>query len=132
MNNKSKAPIIFKEEHFHGHKIVDLSELPIMAQNVLDKAWDEMGWKVGFVSDKYNTSPPTVPFSSIGDRRVERDSHRIIYRTESLEQEVEECECELTRTKMTRNPQSDGTVLIAHCEVDNDHCPNCGKDLRDE
>ncbi len=35
--------------------------------------------------------------------------------------------CELKRTKMTRNPQSNGTVLLAHCEVDNKFCPECGE-----
>lgn len=38
----------------------------------------------------------------------------------------ENCECEPKRIKMTRNPQKDGRVLIAHCEVDNKFCPECG------
>jgi len=40
-----------------------------------------------------------------------------------------ECAHEFKRTKMTRNPQQDGSVLIAHCDVDNDFCPKCGQEL---
>lgn len=40
-----------------------------------------------------------------------------------------ECDHEYKRTKMTRNPQEDGTVILAHCEVDNDFCPKCGEKL---
>lgn len=39
------------------------------------------------------------------------------------------CDHELKRTKMTRNPQTDGTVLLAHMEVKNDYCPKCGVKL---
>jgi len=39
------------------------------------------------------------------------------------------CSHELNRTKMTRNPQKDGTMLIAHCEIKNKFCPECGESL---
>lgn len=42
---------------------------------------------------------------------------------------VTECKHEFKRTKMTRTPQKDGSVILAHCEVRNDYCPDCGKKL---
>lgn len=42
------------------------------------------------------------------------------------------CDHEETRILMTRNVQSDNRVLIAHCEVKNDYCPNCGMKFLEE
>jgi len=65
------------------------------------------------------------------NKQKDIDTHKIYYYTEVLEEEVAPCDHELIRTKMTRNPQLSGKVLIASCEVENKFCPECGVKLND-
>ena len=44
---------------------------------------------------------------------------------------MKDCEHELERTKLTRNMQTDGSVILAHCEVKNKYCPDCGDKLNE-
>ena len=80
----SNAPKIFKEEHFYGHKIVTLSELTVMAQNVLNKYWDDMDFKVGYMK---KTSSGHDTDSGRIYALPKSNELRIIYRTELLEKE---------------------------------------------
>jgi len=74
----------------------------------------------------YRSTPIDVAF------KYGEDTHHIYYITQPIEPEKVECEHELKRTKMTRNPQTDGTVILAHCEAANDYCPKCGLELTQE
>lgn len=60
------------------------------------------------------------------------DTHEAFVFLRPIEEEKPKCECETKRTKMTRNPQEDGSVILAHCEVDNKFCPECGEKLKGE
>lgn len=61
--------------------------------------------------------------------KCKRSTHEALVILRPIEEEKPECECEPKRTKMTRNLQEDGSVILAHCEVDNKFCPECGKSL---
>lgn len=57
------------------------------------------------------------------------DTHQALVFLREIEEEKPDCACEPKRTKMTRNPQDDGRVILAYCEVDNKFCPECGKKI---
>lgn len=66
----------------------------------------------------------------IQSERSDQDNTEYLCFRRPIEEEKPNCEHELKRTKMTRNPQTDGSVIIAHCDIKNKHCPKCGVALK--